>query len=85
MDMYSVYVLKSIEYKRFYIGSTSNLEKRILKHNSGGSVWTKRYKPWKIIYAEQYVSKTEALQRENEIKSWKTGIKFCNLIKQTLS
>ena len=79
-DMFYVYILESVEYKHYYIGSTSNLEKRITRHNEGGSVWTKRYKPWKIIYTEQYLTKTESLCREREIKSWKRGNEFKKLI-----
>jgi len=82
--MYWVYIIESIRVKRFYVGSTSDINKRIIRHNQGGSVWTRRYKPWRLIYTEKYKTKEIALKREKEIKSWKSGIKFKNLIKQSL-
>jgi len=53
---YYVYILRSINFpKQTYIGFTSDLKKRIKKHNEGGSPHTSKYKPWKMenIEAEQ--------------------------------
>jgi len=49
--MYYVYVLQN-KYQRWYIGSTGDLQKRILEHNSGKSKSTKYGVPWKVIYCE---------------------------------
>jgi putative endonuclease len=51
---FKVYILKSIAFGRFYIGSTSDLEKRIEFHNSKRARWTKRYQPWVLIHFEEY-------------------------------
>lgn len=66
--MHFVYILKSIKYKRLYIGYTSNLQKRIKEHNSGLVAATKPYLPWKVIYCEMYFFETEARHREHNLK-----------------
>jgi len=66
--MFYVYVLESILNKSLYIGSTNNLRERFKKHNEGKVFSTKRYKPWKIIYYEAYISEDLARMREYRLK-----------------
>lgn len=66
--MYWVYILKSKTNNSLYIGSTSDLKRRIKEHNDGKSQSTKRYMPWEIIYLEGYFSKEDALRREHNLK-----------------
>lgn len=77
--MYYVYILKNEE-GRYYIGSTSNIEKRLKKHNAGGSKWTSRYRPWNLTYSENFELKTNAIRREKQIKSYKGGNEFKKMI-----
>ena len=47
--MVYVYVLK-LEKNKYYVGKTENPSIRLEKHfKSGGSLWTKKYKPIKLI------------------------------------
>jgi putative endonuclease len=78
--MYFVYIIKSLNIKRYYIGSTENVEKRLLSHNSGKVKSTKAYKPWLIVYTERFDIKSDALKREKKIKSYKSGIAFKKLL-----
>ena len=78
--MYYVYILRSKNTNRYYIGSTQNLDLRLKRHNAGGSVWTKRYKPWEIAYKEEFNTKKDMLNREKEIKNYKGGIQFKLLV-----
>ena len=80
--MFHTYILKSKNYKRHYIGSTSGLENRLDEHNRGKVKSTKAYKPWEIIYTEVYNTKKEAYKRELEIKAMKGGIQFKSLIRR---
>lgn len=77
--MYYVYILRNPAGK-YYVGYSKDVEERLKKHNGGGSVWTKNHRPWDIIYTEEYETRTEALKREKEIKSYKGGNKFRELI-----
>jgi predicted GIY-YIG superfamily endonuclease len=48
--MFYVYLIKSVAFPhQTYIGLTDNLHERIGTHNSGGSVYTKPYRPWVLI------------------------------------
>jgi putative endonuclease len=66
--MFFVYILESTMNGRWYIGSTSDIKKRLEKHNQGGVKSTKPYKPYKLIYKEEHDSKEKAVKREYQIK-----------------
>lgn len=68
-SMYIVYVLKSIKHFRFYVGFTSNVEKRVKDHNAGRTKSTKGYRPWELIFTENFLTRNEARIREKELKS----------------
>jgi len=68
--MWHVYILLCSD-NSLYTGATNNLEKRFTDHKNGkGAAYTKSHKPLKIVYSEQFQTKSEALKREIEIKSW---------------
>ena len=69
--MYIVYIIENQD-NRLYIGSTSNLEQRLLSHNNPlNKGWTNTKGPWKIIYTEVYDTQSEALNREKSLKALK--------------
>jgi len=71
--MYFVYVLYSLKDHRLYKGFTSNIQKRLIKHNSGGSTSTAKRKPFVLIHIEQFEDKTNALKRELFLKTLEGG------------
>ena len=80
--MYTTYVLYSEKYDKIYIGFTSDLEGRLLSHNKLSTKgWTVRFRPWRLLYKEEYESKSDAMRRERELKSYR-GRQF---IRQLLS
>ena len=78
--MFAMYILQSQKDISYYIGSTSNMEKRLIKHNRGGSRYTKSKIPWVIAYKEMYNTISEAKKREYYIKSLKSKIAIAKLI-----
>jgi putative endonuclease len=78
--MFTVYILKSDKNGRYYIGHTNNIKNRIKRHNNGQNKSTKMFRPWKLVYTEKYLTKSEACRRELEIKNYKSGIKFKKLL-----
>jgi putative endonuclease len=66
-----VYILRSDLGGRYYIGSTIDIPTRLRRHNKGQHISTKAYRPWKLIYSENFELLGEARKREREIKSWK--------------
>lgn len=66
------YILLSTKTNRFYVGSTQDLEKRVNSHNRGEVKSTKHGIMWKLVYSEEYKTRSAAFKREHEIKSKKS-------------
>jgi putative endonuclease len=69
VNMYYVYILKSMKDGQFYTGFTDNIQKRIQKHNDGLVTATKHRTPFKLVYIEGSLNKTDALHREIYLKT----------------
>ncbi|MDR9414728.1 MAG: GIY-YIG nuclease family protein [Gracilimonas sp.] len=70
--MFTVYALYSPKYDKIYVGYTSNLEQRLLSHNKlGKKGWTIKYRPWEVVFTEEFETKKEAMKREKQLKSAK--------------
>jgi putative endonuclease len=67
---------------RYYSGITYDISWRLERHNNGWGRYTKSGIPWRIVYTEEYKSKTEALRREKEIKNKKSRRYLEELIKK---
>ncbi|MFH1759075.1 MAG: GIY-YIG nuclease family protein [Patescibacteria group bacterium] len=80
--MYSVYILKSLHHNRYYVGHTENIVKRLIQHNNGKVRSTKGYRPWRLVYQENFSTKQLAYRRELLIKSYKHGEAFKKLIEE---
>ena len=66
---YYVYVLKSESDNQFYTGYTSDLRKRLEKHNKGEVQSTKNRLPLKLVYFEGCLNQQDATHREKYLKS----------------
>jgi putative endonuclease len=77
---YYVYILLSQKDNRYYIGSTSDLKRRIEYHNSGLQRSTKHRVPFKLVYYEVHDDRSSAERREKQIKRYKGGEAFRKLI-----
>ncbi len=69
--MFFVYVIISLKTSRLYVGQTSDLQRRLIQHNSGEVKSTKSFIPWKLVYYEEFSSRAEAMRREKYLKSLK--------------
>jgi len=70
--MYFIYILSSFKTDRYYVGCTNNINQRLKKHNKGYVRSTKSYRPWKLVYQEEFNTLSVARKREKQIKSWKS-------------
>ncbi len=70
--MHFVYILRSLKNGRYYIGSTTNLERRIREHNAGKTKGNYFCAPFELVYKESYGTSKEACRRERYIKSRKS-------------
>jgi len=68
-----VYILRSESTGKTYVGQTDNLSRRIAEHNDPSfrlTLYTKRNPgPWRLVYSEEYGTRTESMRREKWLKS----------------
>lgn len=68
--MYYVYIIASISFpEKMYVDYTLNINARLKKHNEGGSIYTRDYKPWKVAFYCCFFDKSKALAFEKYLKS----------------
>ena len=77
--MFYVYLIQSNLDNSYYIGQTNNLEKRLLDHNEGLSKYTSRKRPWKMVYYEEFETRTEAIKRERFLKQQRNSFFYKSL------
>jgi len=72
--MYYVYILYSVKFDKYYIGSTEDPDKRLSEHNtSPHNTYTSKYRPWTLA-AVFPLSETRdiAVRYERKLKSLKS-------------
>lgn len=70
--IYSVYILRTSS-DTLYIGQTNNLEKRLAEHKSKtakSAKYIKYFDSFKLVYSEEYPTRSEAMRREYQLKQW---------------
>lgn len=66
-----VYILASQKRGTLYIGVTSALVERILRHREGSvEGFTRRYKTNRLVHVEPFDDINEAIAREKALKKW---------------
>ena len=82
--MFSVYILKNNAGKHYIGFSEKPVNVRVAEHNQAKNRRTRHKGPWKVIHSETFETKQEALFREHQIKSYKGGRAFKELVKKAL-
>ena len=67
--VYYVYVLKSKGRNWLYVGMTDDINRRIKQHQNGYSKSTAPYRPFCLIFTEEYPESSSARLREKYLKS----------------
>ena len=69
-DSWTVYILECAD-ETLYTGITTDIEKRLVKHTNGvGAKYTRGRSPYKVIFTQHGLTKSDALKREAEIKTF---------------
>jgi len=65
-----VYVLGASgeQTSRTYVGWTMDLQKRLDQHNAGTGAKSTRGRSWRLLYAERFLTRGEAMSREWHLK-----------------
>ncbi len=74
--LYYTYVLYSLKDGKLYIGSTSDILRRISDHNRGKVKSTRYRVPFNLVHYESFDSKSASLARERESKQELKSIKM---------
>ena len=67
--MIMVYAIRSSSRNYVYVGMTNDLERRLKEHNNGENRSTKAYKPFTLIYSEEFPDRVSARIKERYLKS----------------
>ena len=67
--MFTVNAISSETRNYIYVGLTSNLKNRIEFHNNGYEQTTRPYKPFRLIYSEEFPDRPTARNREKHLKT----------------
>ncbi len=71
-----VYILECAD-QTLYTGITNDLDHRINEHENGaGAKYTRGRAPFTLLYTETHPSRSQALKREAEIKSFDRATKL---------
>ena len=82
---YWVYVIQSENDSWTYTGHTNDVKRRLHDHNRGKMKSTRHHGPFKLIYTEEFSSRSEAMIREKFLKSGKGRQIREALVKQILA
>lgn len=63
-----LYILKSLKDRNLYVGTTTDIDNRIEKHNKGLVKSTKSRRPLELIYKEYFSNLSDARKKEWEFK-----------------
>ena len=71
--MFHVYAVYNRTAGKLYIGQTIDISLRLTQHNTGTfKGYTSRFQgEWELIYTEEVPTRTEALLREKQLKSYR--------------
>ena len=78
--MFYTYIIYSKTLSKYYVGSCQNIQNRLDDHLNSRSKFTKSAKDWELKYSEEFSSRSEANQREIQIKKMKSRVYIEKLI-----
>jgi putative endonuclease len=82
---YYVYILRSLKNGSYYKGQTSDINQRLLEHNSGITPSTKRYMPWELVWFTEVPTREDALRLEQKLKNITSRARLEDFIKRNTS
>jgi len=73
--MYWVYVIYNSQADKFYVGQTVDIKRRMDQHNGitkNPSKYTTMFAgDWRLIYSEIHPTRSDAIKREKQLKSYR--------------
>jgi len=69
-----IYILYSEKKNRYYVGSTEDIERRLVEHNRGHTEWTRAGIPWQLMASQEVPTLGEARSGERYLKKLKSRL-----------
>ncbi len=86
-EKYYVYIIYSSTSDRYYVGHTNHVIRRLNEHNdplANHHKYCSKNGPWELkFYESGFSTRNEAVNREKQIKAWKSRKKIEILISQS--
>ena len=80
----TLYILQSQVKETYYTGISDDADTRSIYHNAENKGYTRRYRPWDIVYTKLFPNRELALKAERTIKQWKSKKMIRLLIEGTI-
>ncbi|MBU2473370.1 MAG: GIY-YIG nuclease family protein [Candidatus Omnitrophica bacterium] len=77
-----MYIIRNDVNKRFYIGSTNDIPRRLAEHRRSRKRSITHFGKYHLIYSESFATRQEAREREQQVKSYKSGNAFKKLLRE---
>ena len=78
--MFYTYIIECQGNGKYYIGHTSDVNRRLKEHSEGKTRSLRNKGPFVLRYTEFYATKRDAYRRELQIKRYKGGEAFKKLL-----
>jgi putative endonuclease len=82
INMFTVYILYSIKFDRFYKGQTSDLNRRLKEHNNQEEKSTANFVPWILVWHKLVSTRSEAVILEKKLKNITSKKRIRDFIKR---
>lgn len=79
--MHHIYILYSPLVDRYFVGSTSDVNKSLNRHNSGKNKHTRSGIPWNLVHQEKFENREMAREKELTIKASESREELVRFIK----
>jgi len=83
--MYYFYILRSFKNKKFYLGFTPDLKRRIKSHNDGENKATKPNTPYELIFYSAFKNEKDAINCEKYFKTTAGWKRLRKMLENTLT
>ena len=68
--LHYVYIIRSVKFPHIiYVGHTINIKARLATHNSGGSIHTRKDRPWELLVCITFKDESCARRFEKYLKT----------------
>ena len=76
-----LYIIQSKINDAYYIGSSTDFEKRLIQHNRGLNISTRKRGSWELVFVQKFETLKKARQVEYKLKNKKSKVIIEKIVK----